>query len=124
MKYGIANWKKHLVDSIDTQGFEDCEYYTDSQNDSDLLRFTYNRFMSEKGWQVKKDDLTVAVNDWLSGLALDIAFENHDILKLGQQWGELGESPSQDREEYFIQHWFNNLTWLLIDVRKKEGLVK
>jgi hypothetical protein len=123
MTYGIENWKKHLINAIDTQGFENCEYYTNSDNDSDLLKFAYNRFMSEKGWQVEREGITQAVNDWLSGLALNVVFYNHEILKLGKEWGEINETPSEAREDIFINNWWDNLTGVLINLWKKEGII-
>ena len=123
MAYGIKNWGKHLIDSIDTSGFEYCEYYTDSEDSRELLKFAYNRFMAEKGWQVERDGIIGAVNDWLSGLALNVAFENHDILTLGKKWGEISENASEAREDYFIGHWFNNLTYAMIKLWEKQGII-
>lgn len=123
MTYGLKNWQRHLIDSIDTNGFENCEYYTNSENEDDLLKFAYNRFMAEKGWQVGREGMTPAVNDWISGLALNVAFYNHEILKLGKEWGEINETPSEAREDFFLNHWWDNLTYALIGLWRERGLI-
>ncbi len=119
MTYRTMNWEKHLLNAIETQGFENCNYY----QTENPLKFAYDRFMSEKGWQVKREGMEKALNDWLSGLALNVAFNNHEILTLGKEWGEINETPSESREDYFLNHWFNNLTATLINLWKKEGLL-
>lgn len=119
----IEHWEKHLINSIDTVGFENCNYFTNSKDENELLKFAYNRFIVEKGWQVEREGIRKALNDWLSGLALNIAFYNHEILKLGKEWGEISENATEAREDYFIDHWFNNLTASLLNLWKKEGII-
>lgn len=114
---------QHILDAIDSDGFEYCEYFTPCHTEEEKARFSYGRFMSEMAWRVQQAGMEKAVNDWLSGLALNIAYNNHEILLLGKSWGEVSESASEAREDFYIEHWFNNLSACLIELWRKHGMI-
>jgi hypothetical protein len=118
----MTNMQQHLIDAIDSSGFESCEYFNPCRTEKEKAAFSYNRFMSEMGWLVKQAGIKRVVNDWLSGLALNIAYNNHDILELGEKWGEINENASEARQDFYIEHWFNNLSASLIYLWKKHSL--
>lgn len=90
-----------LLDSIDSQGFEDCPYYNTCSTESEKALFSHARFMSEYGWRVAQVGMEKAVIDWLQGLALNIPYTYHDILCVANAL-EMKES-AQERicENYF-----------------------
>lgn len=79
----MAIYKKYqtayqtLIDGIDQDGFEDCEYY----NPENPIVFCYHRFIKEYDHEVKRFGLHKALVNWLQGLALNIPYTNGEIMK-------------------------------------------
>lgn len=90
-----------FVDAIQsTEGGEDLE-------GKDAFAFAYDKFLGEMGWQVSREGMQRAVRDWLQGLALNIPFNNHEILQLAQQTGHLPESPTEHQEDKILEEYWD-----------------
>lgn len=94
-KYG--KYERILMDAIENDGFEDCDYYQELNTDRDRAEFVRGRFMSEYGWRVEQlnGNEQKALIDWLSGLALNIPYMNCDILELVEM--HLASEKEQNR---------------------------
>lgn len=82
----------------------------------DKLSFLRQTFMNEYGWNVKQVGQYEALVSWLSGLpsAINIAFYNCDIIKLGNQWGLLKENATDSQEHQFCTKWFRLLAMRIL----------
>lgn len=74
------------------------------KNDSEKVLYCWNRFKSEYGHEIKRFGLQKAFSNWLSGLALDIAFYNFDILELAKKWGQ-DTTTEKQQDKILSQYW-------------------
>lgn len=106
---------QHILDAIDSDGYDDSPCETDGEK----AAFSYNRFMSEYGWRVKQAGEFKAVKDWLEGLALNIAFYNHDILQLAKEWGSLSPIATEREEDRVLDQYWPYMAMRLIGLWNK-----
>ena len=109
---------QHLLDAIDSVGFEDCEYFNDCSTDELKAKFSYERFMSEYGWRVEQAGLQTAVIDWLQGLALSIAFSYVDIIELATKSGSLNEQSTDRQVDRICENYFPFMAMRLLSIWK------
>lgn len=93
--------KLHILDSIET-GL-DNEPLT---NDKDRIIYLKQRFESEYEWSVEIVGRPRAMRDWLQGLALNIEFNNYDILQLAKQWGSLPIESTEAQENKILDNYW------------------
>lgn len=86
--------------------------YTDYVNREKLATHLQNRIWKEKGHEIKSMGWTQATENWLSGLAIDIPFNNCDILDRAQNAGICGLDGED--EDKFLSDYFGNLAKALI----------
>lgn len=103
---------EHLLDAIDSSGFEGCDYFNYCNTDKEKAQFSYHRFKSEKGWHVERVGEFHAVVDWLQGLALNISFNNVDIIANAKKWGSLPENATESQEDKILEKY-----WLFMAMR-------
>ena len=76
------------------------------------VKHIYDRFTSEYGWQIERLGFHKALSEWLAGLALNIPYTYHDIMKT------FGINEKQ------CQNYFPFMAMRLNELFRKEGLVK
>ena len=54
----------------------------------------FERFYSEKKWDIEHEGKRFAMIDWLAGLALNIPYCNSDVVELAIALGSIDENPS------------------------------
>ena len=54
----------------------------------------------------KNANMQKSFADWLSGLPLDVDFENYRIIELAKEWGALPENSTERQEDKIIANWF------------------
>lgn len=125
--HGISHARKaenlateHILNAIDSDGFDCPEPITDAEK----AAFSYARFMSEYGWRVKQVGEFKAVQDWLQGLALNIAFYNCDILQLAREWGSLPENATESQEDKILANYWPYMAMRLIGLWNKHKVRK
>lgn len=111
---------EHILNAIDSDGFDCPPVNTDQEK----AAFSYNRFMSEYGWRVKQVGEFKAVQDWLQGLALNIAFYNHDILENAKAWGSLPENATESQEDKILANYWPYMAMRLIGLWNRFNLRK
>lgn len=94
-------YERILLDSADSQGFEEYPYFNDCKTDKDKAVFLYGRFISEYGWRAQQVGELKALTEWLQGLALNIPYMNHEILKIA---GMLNESERK-QDNFLGKYW-------------------
>lgn len=113
----------HILDAIESEGFENCEYFNPCQTEKQKAEFSYGRFRSEMAWRIDQAGMKKALNDWLSGLALNIAFYNYDILENAKAWGGLPVNASELEQDACLENYFPFMTTRLIALWRKHGLI-
>lgn len=113
----------HILSAIESDGFEGCEYNNPCETEKEKAEFSYARFMSEMAWRVDQAGLRNAVNDWLSGLALNIAFYNHEILENAKAWGGLPDNASELEQDACLENYFPFMSSRLIALWRKYDLI-
>jgi len=105
---------QHILDAVNSDGFDGCAYYNECKTDADKAHFLYERFMSEYGWRVKQVGEQKALIDWLQGLAINIAFYNSDILMLAKQWGSLPVTATEKQEDAILENYWNYMAMRIV----------
>lgn len=102
MKRTNTNEFHALVRSHLIAGAYDCEGMTES----DIIAHTFKRFESEYNYTQNRQripNLQARVAEWLSGLALSVAYNYCDIIALAEQWHETTlHDKDRNRARY---HW-------------------
>ena len=78
--------------------------------DADKVNYCYTRFVSEKWeWEKKQRgaNMQKSFADWLSGLAINIDYENYRIIELAKEWGALSPDATERQEDRLIEAWFD-----------------
>lgn len=99
--------ENYILDCIDNSGYDNKEL----PFIEDKLKFLHDTFISEYGWHIQQVGKFEALVSWLQGLpsSINIAFSNHDIIKLCEQWGLLDKDASEARQWVFIESWFRRM---------------
>lgn len=108
-----------LVMSHLIAGAYDCEDMTES----DVIAHTFNRFQSEYNYaqnRIRIPNTQARVAEWLSGLALSVAYTYHDIIVLSEQWH--GCTLSEKERDRACKQWFSMLAMHLMRAWRKQGL--
>ena len=96
---------KHILDAVDSIGFESEDYYSKCTTEKAKAKFIHARFQSEYGWRVQQVGFQKAIIDWLQGLALPIAFYNHDILENYKLWNDKDNLTEKEEDKILSQYW-------------------
>lgn len=112
---------EHILEAIGNESYHptECAYYTPCETEEDKAKFLYGRFMSEYGWRVKQAGEQKALIDWLQGLALNIAFYNHDILRLAKEWGSLPDNATERDEDKILDNYWSYMAMQIIKLWNK-----
>lgn len=113
----------HILAAIESDGFNGCDYNNPCETEKEKAEFSYGCFMSEMKWRVDQAGMKAAVNDWLSGLALNIAFYNHEILENAEKWGGLPENASEFEQDIYLKNYFPFMGTRLIALWRNHGLI-
>ncbi len=94
------NYREYILSTIES-GINGEDLTTEDEK----LRYIRNRFYSETGchgWPRMS-----AVADWLSGMALDIEYDDYSILELAVEMGSLDEKHSQATAQRVVENYWN-----------------
>ena len=73
-----AKLKAIILDAIK----QEDEYQHDWTN-QEAFNYAWNRFRSEKDWEIARKGLALAAQDWFQGLALHVPYWDDDIKERG-----------------------------------------
>jgi uncharacterized protein (UPF0303 family) len=97
------------------------------KTDEDKINYLFHRFYNEYAWHIKQYGKQRAMTEWLSGLAIDIAFTNYDIVKLAVKMGSLDEDPTEKEKDQIVNNYFNFIAKIILKMENKittHGLIK
>ena len=94
------NYEHFILSTIDVEELDERGL---SDTDSDRLRYITERFQTETGG----GGGIPAIEEWLSGLALDIPFTNYEIIELAHACGSCRCGLTERQEEKIVANYFN-----------------
>lgn len=100
-----ANIKQYLIGCINYERTENC-------HDKGKLYYCSKRFIKEwvNPYEYRRQggNVTKLLSDWLSGLAIDIDFDNYDVIQAAKKLHET-DYISDKKQEVIKREWFNHL---------------
>ncbi len=76
----------------------------DNEEVADRVRMI---FCSEYQWQLERYGVIRAIQEWLQGLALPIAFDNWDIINLAKDWRSIPEDATERQEDKILDNYWH-----------------
>jgi len=107
---------RYILDSVRDM---ECE----GMNDSDKAAYLWARFESEYNYADNRKripNLQARVAEWLSGLAIGIAYTNADIVTLAEQWQ--GCKLSDKQAARVIDNYFSFMAFKFMQLCKAHGV--
>lgn len=95
----------YVVSCIDFDGYDDAPL---PQTTEEAVARLWRTFLKEYGYNVRRVGCTQALADWLAGLptCCTVAFANHEIVALLEQWGILRPDASESEVCRQLDRWF------------------
>lgn len=120
-----ANEEAYILSRISSEGYESCPYYNSCLTDSNKLVFLYAAFSNEYKWAIERYGIMKALTDWLSGLpsSINIDFNNRDIIRVLESWGELDDKSSEGQIDSALLKWFPRIAMRILTLWRKEGII-
>jgi hypothetical protein len=112
------NYKNYILSTIeeDTEG-------KPIKTDEEKIKYIFDRFYLEYGWNIERVGKFKAMTEWLQGLALDIKYWNDSIVPLAIKMGSIDENPSEKLKAKVIDNYWsfmaNVILWFEPKERKK-----
>jgi hypothetical protein len=110
------NYKKYILSTIET----------DSNNkplntDTDKIKYLFDRFNSEFGWNIERIGKQKAMTEWLQGLALNIEYWNDQIVPLAIKMGSIDENPSEKLQARVIENYWSFMANAILSFEPKQN---
>ena len=109
------NYKNYILSTIE----EDSEGKP-IKTDEEKIKYIFDRFYSEYGWNIERVGKQKAMAEWLSGLALDIEYYNLSIVELAVKMGSVEENPSDKMQGKIIDNYWNFMANVILGFEPKE----
>lgn len=107
---------RYILDSV-----RDCE--AENMNDTEKAAYLWARFESEHNYadnRKRVPNLQARVAEWLSGLAIGIAYTNADIVSLAEEWQDCKLSDKQ--AERVIDNYFSFMAFKVMQLCKAHSV--
>ena len=96
------NYKKYILSTIQEDG-EGKPIKTDEEK----VKYIFDRFYSEYGWNIERVGKFKAMTEWLQGLALNIEYMNCEIVPMAIKLGSIDENPSEKLQTKIIDNYWS-----------------
>jgi len=96
------NYKNYILDCINSSDDLINQELTRDQK----IQYLFNRFNSEYGWNIQRIGKYKAMEEWLSGLAINIPYTYFDIIELAQEMGSIDSNPSEALKDRVCENYF------------------
>jgi hypothetical protein len=83
------------------------------------IKRLFERFNSENGWRVAQVGKQKAIADWLSGLALPVAFYNGDIIDMAIEFGSIDSNPSEKLQDKVLDGYWSFMANIILGMEKE-----
>ena len=115
--------QEYILSTVDSSGFESCDYFTKCETREEKISFLKGRFFSEYGYEVKRQGEQKAVIGWLQGLALNVEYCNFNIIELMDSWGLVerlknGNISEKQYDKTLTEYW-NRLSMAILMMFKE-----
>ena len=109
------NYKNYILSTIEEDG-EGKPIKTDEEK----IKYIFDRFYSEYGWNIDRVGKFKAMSEWLSGLALDLEYYYSDIIKLAIKMGSIDENPSEKMQSKVCEKYWDFMANIIMSFEPKE----
>jgi len=104
------NYKNYILDCIDSSDDLINQELTRDQK----IKYLFNRFNSEYRWNIQRVGKYKAMEEWLSGLAINIPYTYFDIIELAQEMGSIDSNPSQALKDRVCENYFSFMAQMVL----------
>jgi hypothetical protein len=104
------NYKNYILDCIDSEDDLINQELTRDQK----IQYLFDRFNSEYGWNIQRIGKYKAMEEWLSGLAINIPYTYFDIIELAKEMGSIDSSPSQALKDRVCENYFSFMAQMVL----------
>ena len=109
------NYKNYILSTIEEDG-EGKPIKTDEEK----IKYIFDRFYSEYGWNIERVGKQKAMEEWLYGLALDIEYYYSSIVELAVKMGSINENPSEKLQQKVIDNYWSFMANVILWFEPKE----
>lgn len=106
------NYKNYILDCIDSEDDLINQKLTRNQK----IQYLFNRFNSEYGWNIQRVGKYKAMEEWLSGLAINIPYTYFDIIELAKEMGSIDSNPSEWLKDWICQNYFSFMAQMVLSL--------
>ena len=104
------NYKNYILDCIDSEDDLINQKLTRNQK----IQYLFNRFNSEYGWNIQRIGKYKAMQEWLSGLAINIPYTYFDIIELAKEMGSIDSNPSEALKDRVCENYFSFMAQMVL----------
>lgn len=104
------NYKNYILDCIDSEDDLNNQELTRNQK----IQYLFNRFNSEYGWNIQRIGKYKAMEEWLSGLAINIPYTYFDIIELAKEMGSIDSNPSEALTDRVCENYFSFMAQMVL----------
>ena len=108
-------YKKYILECLET---EDC-FIDKNPTDEELISHLFKRFYSEYRLSISRYGKQKALEDWLSGLAINIPYMNGDIINLAVEMGSIDANPSEKLSERVCENYWSFMANIILSFEPK-----
>lgn len=109
------NYKNYILSTIE----EDSEGKPIT-TEQEKVKYIFDRFYSEYGWNIDRVGKFKAMTEWLQGLALNIEYMNGAIIPLAVKMGSIDENPSEKLQNRVIDNYWSFMANVILWFEPKE----
>ena len=104
------NYKNYILDCIDSEDDLNNQELTRNQK----IQYLFNRFNSEYGLNIQRVGKYKAMEEWLSGLAINIPYTYFDIIELAKEMGSIDSNPSEALKDRVCENYFSFMAQMVL----------
>ncbi len=110
------NIQAYIIDCIDSSSYDVV-----TTTPQEKLKFLYDTFKAEYGFNIDRVGEYKAFENWTQGLptVFNIEFENYKILELAKEMGGLEENATEKQEDKVLENYWNYITVNTFQLFKK-----
>ena len=109
------NYKNYILSTIETDNNN-----KPIKTDQDKIKYIFDRFNSEFGWNIERIGKHKAMTEWLQGLALNIEYWNSEIVPLAIKMGLIEENPNEKLQARVINNYWSFMANVILSFEPKE----
>jgi len=110
------NYRAFILDIVHQDAKEDEIKLID---DKAKIRFLFDRFYSERSYDIKRKGKRQAMIDWLSGLALSLPCYNGQVIDLAIEMGSIDDNPSDQLIDSVLENYFPFMASIVLNMEKE-----